>query len=391
MTGTNMRQPGFFVGPERHGKSMKIAFLIRSLDRGGAERQLVCLANGLATMGHQVAVMVFYGGGELESELDGVQLLDLKKAGRWDLPGFLARLAGCVRGYKPDILHGYLGTANALTVLLKPFMSRVPVVWGLRASDMDLSHYDWLSRWSFVLERNLSRFADLIIVNSRSGLDYARKKGFASENMQVVPNGVDTKLFKPDREAGKPLRAEWGVGDDEILVGLVARIDPIKDHQLFLKAAALLPERLPKARFVCVGGGDLAYLDKLKGSARELGLEDRLTWAGSRADMPVVYNSLDICCLSSQSEGFPNVLAEAMACGVPCVSTDVGDARHILGDSGVAVARRAPEELAEAVRETVERIRKEGVPDVRSRIVDNFSLDKMVERAEELLRATPEE
>ncbi len=364
---------------------MKIAFLIRSLDRGGAERQLVCLANGLAAKGHQVAVMVFYGGGELEAELDGVQLLDLKKTGRWDVPGFLARLVGCVRGYKPDILHGYLGTANALTVLLKLFLSGLPVVWGLRSSDMDLSHYDWLSRWSFVLERNLSRFADLIIVNSRSGLDYARKRGFAPGKMHVVANGVDTELFMPDSESGKPLRSEWGVEEDEILVGLVARIDPIKDHEMFLKAAALLSEKLPKARFVCVGGGDSDYLEKMKRAAMGMGLDNRLTWAGSRADMPAVFNSLDICCLSSQSEGFPNVLAEAMACGVPCVSTDVGDARHILGDTGFVVERGSSEKLFEALLGLADRLDSGATTDARARIEQKFSLEAMIRKTEALL------
>ncbi len=364
---------------------MKITFLIRSLEQGGAERQLVCLANGLAAKGHQVAVAVFYGKGELESELKGVQLFDLKKSGRWDVIAFLVRLIGYLREQKPNVLHSYLGTANILSILLKPFQPRTKVVWGVRASNMDLSQYDWLTRWSFALERALSGFAGKIIVNSQAGFEYASQNSFPQNRMEIVLNGVDTDRFKTDRASGLSVRSEWGVSDDDILVGIVARLDPMKAHKDFMAAAQIVTEVDPSIRFVCVGDGLANYKDKLKNMAKELGIDDRVVWAGSKADMPKVYNALDICCLSSISEGFPNVLGEAMSCGVPCVTTDVGDAAQVVADTGLIVPKGNPQALATALLEMARRVQNGDILDTRSRIVRKFSKDQMVEQTEIVL------
>ena len=315
-------------------------------------------------------------------------LYPLEKRGRWSIINFTGSLLRCVDEFSPDMVHGYLGTSNLLSVVVKWLRRGVKSVWGLRASDVDYGRYSRLARLDFGLQRLLSRFADLIIVNSQAGFDYAREKGFPGKRMEVVSNGVDTELFRPDRESGRPLRAEWGVGDHEVLVGLVARLDPMKDHEIFFKAASTLVRENSRIRFVCVGSGPDDYFEELKGQAVGLGLKERLFWAGGRSGMPAVYNALDVLCLCSAfGEGFSNVLAEAMACGVPCVSTDVGDARLILGDTGLVVDRGSPEELAEALLELVRRIQDGKRFDTRLRIVDDFSLDKMVERAEELLES----
>ena len=138
--------------------------------------------------------------------------------------------------------------------------------------------------------------------------------GFPEETMVVVHNGVDVKRFCPDAEAGKAVRREWEVKDDERLIGHVARMDPMKDHPAFLRAAGILAEERPAARFVCVGDGSEPRQRELRDLAKNLGLGDRLIWAGPRADIPAVFNALDILCSSSlYGEGFPNVLGEGMA------------------------------------------------------------------------------
>ncbi|MDL1963285.1 MAG: glycosyltransferase [Deltaproteobacteria bacterium] len=130
---------------------MKIFFLIRSLNRGGAERQLVLLAKRLEQQHHCVSVGCFYSGGSLESELrdTGVRVTSFNKLGRWDVFGFLLRLVRFVKQECPDIVHGYLGISNILTVLLKLFFPHIHAVWGIRASNMDLMRYDWFWRFSF--------------------------------------------------------------------------------------------------------------------------------------------------------------------------------------------------------------------------------------------------
>ncbi|MDD4953251.1 MAG: glycosyltransferase, partial [Desulfovibrionaceae bacterium] len=275
---------------------MKILFLIRSLDPGGAERQLVNLANGLAARGHEVGLAVFYAGGVLEDQLRGVRLLDLGKRGRWDVVGFLARVFGLLRAQRPDVVHGYLGTANVLCGLVKPFFPGLRAVFGLRASNMDLSRYDRLVRLSFALERRLSRLADRIVVNSASGLEHAAGLGFPRARMAVVKNGIDSALFRPDPEGRARVRREWGVGEAELLIGSAARLDPMKDHPTFLKAAARVRASGLAARFVCIGSGPPDAAQGLRALADSLGLGRGLIWAGLRRDMPAALSALDLAC-----------------------------------------------------------------------------------------------
>ncbi|MGE4296751.1 MAG: glycosyltransferase [Desulfovibrionaceae bacterium] len=377
---------------------MNILFLTRDLHFGGAERQLINLANGLAGRGHAVTVAVFYAGGGLERELDRerVGFVDLRKRGRWDAPGFVARLVGCVRRVRPDIVHGYLGTPNILTALLKPFFPRTRMVWGVRASNVDFSRYDRLSRWSFRAECLLSRCADFVIANSHAGRAFVLDKGFPAARTTVIPNGLDVARFVPDPEAGRAVRAAWGVPDGAVLVGAVGRIDPMKDYPTFLRAAALLAEREKGGegramRFVVVGGGPDRAVDDLRRLAGELGLGGRVVFSPPRTDLPAVYSALDLFCLASAyGEGFPNVLAEAMACGAPCAATDVGDAAVIMGDAGRAVAPGDPVALAEAMAAMLQRAGAEGealAQAARARIVDHFTIPHLVARSESVLLA----
>ena len=369
---------------------MRITFLTRSLNPGGAERQLVALAVGLHGLGHRVMVAPFYGGGPLAEDLceAGVPVRSLEKEGRWEMLGFLLRLTRLVREEEPDVLHAYLGVPNVLAVLLRPFFPRVRVVWGFRASALDFGRYDRVSRLVLRTERLLSRFADLIIVNSHAGSDQAIKYGFPEKKIAVIPNGIDADTFRPDPEARDRVRAEWGVTEGEKLIGLVGRLIPIKDHPNFLRAAALLLRERGDVRFVCVGDGRPSYRRELHDMARELGLADRVFWAGTRRDIPNVNNALDVATLSSYSEGFPNVVGEAMACGIPCVVTDVGDAAWIVGETGVVVPPRNPEKLAQGWRSVMDKMDKDPAllsHDARRRVVQEFSLGALFEKTSGVL------
>jgi len=376
----------------RGDPELVIAFLIRSLNYGGSERQLVALARGLHERQHDVTVAVFYSGGPLERELReaGVRVRGLDKRGRWDLLGFLLRLVRLLREEKPDTLYGFLASPNILSVLLKPIFPRTRMVWGVRASNVDLDRYDWLSRLSYGVERRLSRFADLIVANSRAGSNYAVANGFPKNKMMVVPNGIDTGRFRPDPEERRRVRAEWGLAEGEKLIGAVGRLDPMKDHPTFLRAAAMLSQKRGDVRFVCVGDGPADYRRELGALGEELGLARRLIWAGAREDMSAVHNALDIATSSSAyGEGFSNVIGEAMACGVPCVATDVGDSAWIVGGQGLVVPPGDPEALAARWQDVIEKApeaRSAIGLDLRERVVHDFSLDHMIERTAEALK-----
>ena len=367
----------------------KIVFLTRSLNYGGAERQLVKLAQGFRERGCDVLVATFYSDGSLEEDLRDahVAVFCLNKHGRWDVFGFLWRLICLMHRERPDILHGYLPVPNLLTVLLKPVFPKVRMVWGLRASNMDLSQYDWLAHVVFRMECVLSRFADLIIVNSNAGRDYHLKHGFPEGKMVVISNGIDTDYFKPDAVARAQKRAEWTIGEHEKLIGIVARLDPMKDHPTFLKAAALLAKEREDVRFVCAGDGPEPYKSKIKELSSELGLDGKVIWAGAHKDMNDVYNALDVLVSSSYGEGFPNVIGEAMACGVQCVVTDVGDSALIVSRTGAIAQQKSPDLLKAAIVLTLEKIGgQENEKEIcRSRIVENFSIHALAEKTDETL------
>jgi glycosyltransferase involved in cell wall biosynthesis len=360
----------------------RVVFLIRSLDIGGAQRQLVELAGGLHRADWHVTVVVFYGGGELEADLikHGVSVQSMAKSGRWDVVGFSYRLLRALRREHPDVLHGYMATENLLSTAMQLFIPGMRVVWGVRASNMDLDEYDWLARFLFRIGCWFSRFADLVICNSAAGKEFHAAHGYPPSRMVVIPNGIDSERFRPEPGARSETRRRFAIDHDHLLVGLVARLDPMKDHETFLRAAAVASRERPELRFVCVGDGPEPYRGRLIALASELGLDERLTWAGSRIDMPNIFNALDLAVLSSRwGEGFPNVVAEAMATGVPCVVTDVGDAPSVVRDTGWVCAPHDPAELARAM--TVATASRRDLAAygqrARQRVRTEFSIDRL--------------
>jgi glycosyltransferase involved in cell wall biosynthesis len=361
---------------------MRILFLIRELRADGAERQLSVLAAGLRRAGHAPGVAVFYGGGALEQDLAaaGVPVFHLGKRGRWDL-GFLGELVRVARAFQPDVVHAYMATSNKCVAVLKPVLKPARIVWGVRSAYMDLSHYDWPTRVASWLEQLLAGFADAIIANSEAGRAYAASVGFPADRLAVVPNGIDCERFSRDLAGRARWRERWGVKDSDLLIGLVGRLDPMKDPPTFLRAGAQLAARRPNVTFACVGGGPASYRAGLEQLAGELKLSDRVRWERPTQDLRAVYSALDVLALSSYGESFPNVVAEAMACGTPCVATEVGDVRSIVGDTGVIVPPSDPDGLANGL----DRLLAEGPGALaergaaaRRRIAADYSIEALV-------------
>lgn len=372
----------------------RVLFLVRSLRQGGAERQLVALACGLHRRGWPVSVVCCYGGGVFQSELEdaGVPLIDLHKRGRWDVAGFMWRLLRTLRESHAEIVHGYMTLGNMLALLARAARPRTRVVWGVRSTIIDRTRRDWLSRLNFRMSRSAARLADGIIANSEAGAAHHASLGYPHARIRVIPNGIDTQRFRFDAAGRSRMRAEWRVDPCCTLVGLVGRIDPMKDHPTFLRAAALLAVRDARLRFVCVGGGNPGFVQGIKALATRLGLDPRLVWTGPRNDMAAAYSALDIAVSSSCGEGFSNVIAEAMACGRPCVVTDVGDSARIVGDCGAVVQAGDPPALADAIEGLAGKLEDSGEAErlhaaARARIEESYSLDALLRNSERVLRA----
>ncbi|MGA9723575.1 MAG: glycosyltransferase [Candidatus Binatus sp.] len=361
---------------------IRVAFLIRALDVGGAQRQLMALARSLDQNVFEVTVLTLYSGGALIDDLSGtgVRVIQLDKKSRWDLVGFFAHLSKVSRKLDPQILHSYLPGQNLLAVFLKPLLRGTKVVWGIRASAEDPATSDWLTKLNFRLQALLSRFADLIIFNSNAGKQFHLAHAVAAGRAVVIHNGVDILRFSPDRGAGLSLRSSWQVPEGALVIGIVGRIVPVKDYPTFLAAAARLARIRPEARFACVGNGSPEYVRRLQNMAADLGLEKKVIWPGELiGELPDGYNAMDIYCSSSYAEGTSNVILEAMACGVPCVVTDVGDSRMIVGETGVVVAPRDSRALADGLEQMALRL-SQG-PQLRAaareRIVSSFGVDSL--------------
>jgi glycosyltransferase involved in cell wall biosynthesis len=366
-----------------------IFLLVRSLGAGGAERQLVQLALGLKEHGHVVRVGVFYKEGPLLLDLESgeIPVVDLGKKGRWDLLGFLFRVKQAIADAQPDIVYSFLGGANLVAAAARMLGRKFKLVWSIRASDMDLKQYEWTRPLSYRAECLLSDKIDLIIANSFAGREHAILKGFSPQRLEVVPNGIDTKRFHPDPLLRGRQRQQWELSDQDVAIGVLARLDPMKGHRTFLNAAARIAQELPNGRFLCVGDGPEKA--RLQQFAEDLGILDRVNFLGQTDDPAAVLNGLDIYCSSSDyGEGFSNSVGEAMACAIPCVVTDVGDSARIVGDTGIVVPRADPAALAEALVLAASRKGLHNGLAARQRILENYGTRQMVERTAELLLST---
>lgn len=366
---------------------MKILFLARQLNIGGAERQLVTLANELASRGHEVVIASYYPGGALSKKLDSkrVRLISLGKRSRWDLLSFYLTLLRVVRQERPAVLHGWMHTQNLFATMAWIFNRNVKLFWCVRSSKMTLNFVGSVEEW---LRRVLSGFPDCIVVNSFAGLEYAASRGIPRAKMLYIPNGIDTTLFYPDEALGQHVRAEWGISGSEKVIGYVARFDPLKNHTLFLKAAAGIAAERPEVRFVCAGHGRPSYLKGLQDLTRALGIESKVRWVQAHPDVTAMYNALDVFCSSSLTEGFPNVIGEAMACGRRCVVTDVGDCRLVVGDTGFVVPSNDVAAFTAGLRQALDAGDSLNLR-ARQRILANYTVAHLADRTEQALTSWP--
>lgn len=370
---------------------MKIFFLIRSLNIGGAERQLLTLATGLHQRGSNVQVIVFAGGGVLESDLQkaGIPVWNLGRSGIKSLPLVFLRLWSILHAERPEVLYSFLQVANLWSGVLRIFMPRLKVVWGHRAS-MDTQSGGFWGRLSFLIEILLAHKVDWHVTNSHTGSLFIEERGYPKDRISIIPNGIDIEKFKP--RDGSALKIQWGVTPSQKLIGFVGRLDPVKAHPVFLQAAAFIAQSRTDICFMCVGGGEGDYVAKLKDMSNKLGLGQIMIWTGELQDMSSVYSMFDVLVLASVSEGFPNSILEAMACGVPCVATDVGDASVIVQDLGEIVPVNDVTELGDKILFMLRRISDEPSLklQVRQHVVEKYSVSRLVEttskKLEDLLK-----
>ncbi|MEB3222881.1 MAG: glycosyltransferase [Candidatus Sericytochromatia bacterium] len=371
-----------------------ILHLITGLGQGGAEGALTRLVTADATHRHTVISLMDEGVQGAPLQAAGVQVRCLGLPRGRVTPGGLRRLHGHIAELRPDVVQTWLYHADLLGGLAGRAAGVPAVVWNLRNMDLGADRTAWTTRLVAWLCARLSRqLPDAIVSCSQQALEAHAAIGYDRARMVVIPNGYDMARLAPDAATRARLRAEWGVAAGTCLVGLVGRWDAIKGHDVLLDALAGL-SRLTAIPWqaVLVGPGVDADNAVLGSWIAARGLAAQVHCLGARDDVPAVMAALDVHVLASDGEAFPNVLAEAMACGTPCVTTDVGDAALIVGETGWVVPPRAPEALAEALAAAVAAWRDgEGWPQrqaqARARIAERFALPAVVAQYGALWRA----
>ena len=367
---------------------MKILHVITGLEGGGAERQLVYLLRGSAGthIQHEVVSLLDEGVYGRDVRATGAELHTLNLARNRFSPSALFRLASLIHQSRPDIVQTWLYHADLIGLLAARLAGGAPVVWTLRSSQLELEHYSKLTGLTIKALSHLSRWPAAILSNSTAGMDAHLAFGYRPRWARVIPNGIDTSTFRPSESARQEVRAELGIGADTPLIGCIARCDPMKDHLNVFSAFARVSGN---ARLLLAGKGTEPDNHKLAGQIRLGGLgPEQVIRLGDRRDTNRVIAALDVLVLGSAfGEGFPNALGEAMACGVPCVATDVGDNTAIVGGCGRVVPPRNPQALAEAMCQLLalssDERRALGLR-ARERIQKDYALSAMVRRYSEV-------
>jgi glycosyltransferase involved in cell wall biosynthesis len=370
-------------------KMIKIFHLISTLDTGGAElflSRLVARADK-GRFENIVVSMTDIGnvGEKIASAGIPVYSLEMKK-GLPDPVGII-RLIKQVRKFQPDIIQCWMYHANLLGLLMKLFFYRVKIIWNIRCSNMDFANYGIVYELTVKAGALLSGMPDCIIVNSFAGKKFHSCLGYSRAKWAVIHNGVDCEKFKPlDRNKSK-IRQELGIPETDFVIALVARFDPMKDHENFFTAAKILLETNPEVHFILAGRGVDQQNLKIKQYMSPINQKGNIHLLGERNDINNIYAVADIASSSSYGEGFPNVIAEAMAAGIPCVVTDAGDSSLIAGKTGFVVPVKDPEALASAwqhlIDASAEYVIKLGRM-AEDRVKKRFDFNNAVERYENL-------
>lgn len=361
---------------------MKLLHVITGMRLGGAETVLCRLIGAASGRGLEHAVVVL-GQEDVMSQRvrnHGAELIHLNMKSPFSDPSALFRLRQVVRRADAKLVHAWMYHANIAASLAG---GGSPVLWSIRHSLSDLKRERWTTRLAIRAGAILSSKAAAITYNSSISRDQHEAIGYCPSRVQVIPNGIDVGLFKPSLEARTEVRASLGIPESAFVVGLVARFHPLKGHANFIQAAAAFHHARPSAHFVLAGSGitqDNAELDSMLAAARLP--KGHFHLLGERSDVHRVNACFDIATLSSSSEAFPNSIVEAMACTVPCVATDVGDVREIIGETGIVVPANNPAELCSAWRHLAERT-PEALAALgqsgRRRIEARYSLQRMTE------------
>lgn len=360
-----------------------VALYIPTLGMGGAERQAVQLANSLDPAKWRVLLLTTRDEEWDTSAAPGVVYRSLR--GRKGIAA-VRMLSAILARERVDIVQAFLLSAQAYALAARLLRREMKLIAAVRASMGRDRIVGWRGKLSHTLLFHLPLLVDQYVFNSSAG-ERALGNGLAVARKRVIFNGIDTARFRPASLGSGHLRDIARVAGKARIVGIIANVNVDKGYEALVRAAAIVCETISDVCFVVIGDDRNRLADQIKAMIAERSLTPHFRFLGSRDDIERLVPGMDIVCSSSTSEGFSNAIGEAMACGVPCVVTDVGDSALMVGETGSVVPPDHPAELAAAMvhllRHSREALQALGTA-ARARIESHFSVRRMVESYEAL-------
>jgi glycosyltransferase involved in cell wall biosynthesis len=371
------------------GKKIHVVHLITGLRSGGAENMLFRLLRNIDHDKFHCTVISLTDEGALASEFRAigitVHVLEIRSIA--SLARGVVRLIRYLNANPCDIIQTWLYHADFMGLLVSLAKRGAKLLWNIRCSEVTAKDVPLTTLMLTRVLRIFSFVPDMVIVNSKAGLEFHKSIGYRPSAWHIIYNGFDLSRFSYDLEAGRRMRLSIGIPEGKPVVGFIARYDPMKDFPTFLRAMQIVAQRIPEVRIVMAGGGVTSQNKTLSGFCSEYGILDKVMLLGERTDIPALLSSFDVLVSSSRSEGFPNVIGEAMASSIPCVATKVGDTEILLGECGRLLPPESPEGLAEAVIELIEMPHEKRSAlgrKARERIAEKFSMEVSVNQYEHI-------
>jgi glycosyltransferase involved in cell wall biosynthesis len=371
-------------------EKIKIVHIIAALNVGGTEMMLYKLLPRMRKDRFENIVFTLKEKGSLSKDFEAQNIRVYNVLGM----GGVLRVSALIRSLKflreinPDIIQGWLVHGNFVAQIASIFLPyRLSTLWNIRYTALPKGETKRSILFIIKLLSILSFLPQKIVFNSKTGADDHCRMGYRSDKNCIIPNGFDTKLFSPSEKNRSCVRSELNISEEAILIGLIGRFDPLKDHRCFLKAGTKLLSN-KREIFFLLAGREVDWQNRhLKQFIEKLGMSENVFLLGERRDVHRITAALDIATCSSLAEGFPNVIGEAMSCGIPCVVTDAGDSAWLVGDSGMVVPPRNHGALCEAWLKMIEmgsEKRRVLGEKARKRIEDHFSIQMVVKKYEQL-------
>ena len=370
-------------------KSIRLVHVITGLDVGGAEAMLDKLLRGMNSELFSNEVISLTDVGPIGTELRNSGFKVTSLAMRRGLPSPLGvlKLFFAFGKSSPDLVLTWMYHADLIGGTVARLCGIKNLCWNVRHCNLDTDQNKFLTILTAKACAVLSALVpSRIVCNSRAGLAVHRDFGYLAEKLSVIPNGFDTEKFFPDEKTRKKTRKSLGIDDDQFVFGNVGRYNPQKNHSDLLDAFALVLRDNPRAILVCCGREVSLENHQIKEQIERLNLHSNVLLLGFRKDVTELLNSFDTYVSSSLGEGFSNSIGEAMAVGIPCVVTDVGDSKDLVGQTGWTVDPGCHFKLAEgmsaALLTSMSELSKKG-SSARRRIVEVFSIQSVVSSFEQ--------